>query len=145
MNPRLFNAGAVWPGLFNWKVAMKHFIPTVAALLLLCTANGRVLHVDNSDSVPYTVENDKVKQQVVRALVKHRLITGQQKTSCLINIMEIDRCYIVEVWPDGVVSGSRFGVKLKKPFLIPVERYGDCQKDEVPDTNDSCIPDSVGH
>ena len=92
-----------------------------------CAVTGRVLHVDNQETVPYTSEDLRLKRKIVGALVKHRLLAEEQRYSCLVNIMTIDRFYIVEVWPDGTATGHAFGAKLKKPFLVPVETYTDCR------------------
>ena len=84
-----------------------------------CTPAGYVLHVDNRESVPYTAVDERLKQRVVRALLRHHLISGPQIATCRLNIMEIDRFYLIEVWPDGVSSPKSFGIRLMKPFLSP--------------------------
>ncbi|MBN1577977.1 MAG: hypothetical protein JW913_15565 [Chitinispirillaceae bacterium] len=106
---------------------MNRFTISIFALVILCSPPGRVLHVDNKKTIPYTAEDGRLKQRVVRSLVKHRLITASQKLSCQVNIMQLGQRYMVEVWPDGISSECRFGVKLKKPMLVPVERYIDCR------------------
>ncbi|MBN1307482.1 MAG: hypothetical protein JXA18_06170 [Chitinispirillaceae bacterium] len=106
---------------------MNRFTPGIVALVLLCSPPGRVLHVDNKEAIPYTAEDDRLKQRVIRSLVKHRLITAPQKFSCRVNVMRMGRRYIVEVWPDGISAKCCFGVKMKKWMLLPVERYIDCR------------------
>ena len=95
----------------------------IASLVLICccvSGNGRVLHVDNRDSVPYTASNDKLKHRIIRSLVRNHLITRQQQATCQLNIMEIDKYYFVEVWPDGNACGEMFGCRLKKTLLKPI-------------------------
>ena len=99
----------------------------MGGLMLFCSPAGRVLHVDNRSTVPYTAVNDKLKQRVIHALVKHRQITAEQEFSCQVNIMQMGSLYLVEVWPDGESSGCRFGVRLKRVMLIPAGRYFDCR------------------
>ena len=88
-----------------------------------CASGGRVLHVDNRETVPYCIQDPKLKRRIVRALVRRRLLTGAQQYTCQVNIMEIGNYYILEVWPDGANAGGAFGLKLKKPLLVPVGRY----------------------
>ncbi|MBN1760698.1 MAG: hypothetical protein JW863_20385 [Chitinispirillaceae bacterium] len=105
----------------------RHVLITGAACLFLalagCASGGRVLHVDNRETVPYTTQDAKLKRRIVRALVRRHLLTGAQQYTCQVNIMEIGRYYVLEVWPEGTKSADAFGVKLKKPFLVPVEKY----------------------
>ena len=96
-------------------------------LVLFCSPPGRVLHVDNKATVPYSAEDQRLKQRVVHSLVRHRFITAEQRFTCQVNIMRLGSRYMVEVWPDGISSECRFGVKLKKLMLMPVERYIDCR------------------
>ena len=102
------------------------FITGVTCLLLFlfaCASGGRVLHVDNPETVPYTIQDMKLKRRIVRVLVRRRLLTGAQQYSCQLNIMEIGRYYVLEVWPEGTKSTVVFSVKLRKPFLRPVEKF----------------------
>jgi hypothetical protein len=101
---------------------------------LCCTTAGYVLHVDNEASVPYAAIDERLKMRVLRALVRHRIVTAAQSATCKLNIMEIDRSYQVEVWPDGLTSETRFGIRLKKPFLAPAGKYGECSSGTGTDT-----------
>jgi hypothetical protein len=92
-------------------------------LTISCASGGRVLHVDNRETLPYISEDTKLKRRLIRVLARRKLISGAQQYTCQINIMEIGRFYILEVWPDGIKAGGAFGVTLKKPLLIPVGRY----------------------
>jgi hypothetical protein len=103
-------------------------------VMLHCSPPGRVLHVDNKESVPYTAEDGKLRQRVVHALVKHRLITNEQQYSCRVNILLLGRRYMVEVWPDAATPECRFGVALSKLLLKPVKRYIDCRNMPTADT-----------
>jgi hypothetical protein len=105
---------------------LKVVLCGIIAGLLFCTSAGYVLHVDNKLSVPYTAVDVRLKQRVVHALIRHRLVTAAQAATCSLNIMEIDRYYVVEVWPDGVASGNRFSIRLKRPYLFPSEKYAEC-------------------
>ena len=109
------------------KRLLPPFFLVVAFTLAGCSLGGRVLHIDNKDTVPYTTIDEKLKQKLLRALIRRHLITEAQRYTCLINIMEIGRFYVLEVWPDGYNAGVAFGVKLKKPFLVPVAKYTDLQ------------------
>ncbi len=113
---------------------MIRLTPALIALTLLCSVPGRVLHVDNRETIPYSAEDNKLKKRVVGSLVRHRLITAEQRFTCQVNIMLIGSDYIIEVFPDGISSKCRFGVKLKRPLLRPVERYVDCRKEAETDT-----------
>lgn len=93
----------------------------------MCSPGGRILHVDNRESIPYTAENLKLKRKIINALEKRGLITVEQKSTCQINIMEIENFYMVEVWPYGISSPTCFGVKLGKTFFNLIERYFDCR------------------
>lgn len=86
---------------------------------LFCMPAGYVLHVENRASVPYTAVDEQLKQRILHALVRHRLIPVAQAGSCKLNIMEIDRYYLVEAWPDGKSIENAFSVRLKKTFLHP--------------------------
>ena len=108
-----------------------------AALLSGCMSTGRVLHIENRGAVPYNAVDVKLKLRVVHALVRHRLITRAQQLTCMLNIMEIDGYYVVDVWPDGAASSERFGVRLTKPFLSPAGKYADCTSASEAD---SCRP-----
>ena len=94
-----------------------------AIALTGCASGGRVLHVDNSETVPYTTVDMKLKRRIMRVLVKRKLITGEQQYTCMVNIMEIGRLYVIEVWPGGANASGAFSVKLKKPFLVQVEKH----------------------
>jgi hypothetical protein len=100
----------------------------IIAALLYCAPGGYVLHVDNRESVPYTAVDERLKQRVLRALLRHRLISTVQTATCGLNIMEIDRFYLVEVWPDGILMQNSFGIRLTKPFMSPAGKYTDCKK-----------------
>ena len=109
------------------RYSRQWFLRIAAGIILLviigCASGGRVLHVDNRDTVPYISEDIKLKRRLVRVLVRRKLISAAQQYTCQVNIMEIGNFYILEVWPDGIKAGGGFGVTLKKPFLIPVRRY----------------------
>jgi hypothetical protein len=113
---------------------MNRITPGLVALVLFCSPPGRVLHVDNRATVPYSAEDHRLKQRVVRSLVRHRFITVEQRFTCQVNIMRIGSYYMVEVFPDGISSECRFGLKLKKLMLRPMERYIDCRNGPETDT-----------
>jgi hypothetical protein len=115
----------VGSGMFLRKLLQLFFSFILAVVVSGCSVSGRVLHVDNRTTIPYTIEDVKLKRKLLRVLIRRHLLTEAQLNSCSINIMEIDRYYLLEVWPAGNDRGAAFGIKLKKPFLVPVEKYND--------------------
>ncbi|MCX7725980.1 MAG: hypothetical protein N2053_03925 [Chitinispirillaceae bacterium] len=108
-------------------MVLRKILIFLLVIILMCSSGGRILHVDNRESIPYTAENFKLKRKILNILEKRGLITGEQKSTCQINIMEIENFYMVEVWPHGISSYECFGVKLGKTFFNLIERYFECR------------------
>lgn len=101
---------------------MGWFTALLVALFCCCSVPGRVLHVDNRESVPYTADDGRLRERVVRSLVRNRIIGSDKQITCRVNIMQIGNIYVVEVWPDGPTGVRLSDVRLRKPLLKPVGR-----------------------
>ncbi len=108
------------------KTGLLQYVAVIA--FFSCAVPGRVLHIENRATVPYTAENERLKARMTRVLIKHRYITEEDREKCVMNIMEIDRYYFIEVWPAGIQSSGMFGIKLKKPFLSPAGTFTRCDQ-----------------
>jgi hypothetical protein len=73
------------------------------------------------------------------------MITHEQQGTCLLNIMEIDEFYFIELWPDGKAADKMLCGKLKKPLLKPMGTFVNCSNQTNKTTspvipNDSLMP-----